>query len=90
LASSDNLRVENLHHTIRRISLENMGFYELNFAVLASACGIMTYLQYRKTASGSDILKSATGAATASDKAAISSFTKLFLVVYMLTMGADW
>ena len=66
------------------------GFYIYNFAVLAAACGALTWYQF--SLSGKNIVKNNVNkrvvVPTAKNEA--SNFTKLFLIVYMLVMGADW
>ncbi|KAI9650637.1 hypothetical protein NHQ30_000656 [Ciborinia camelliae] len=67
----------------------NMNFYDGAFLVLISACGLLTWRQYRtKEESAED--KKNTDVATPLLKAEANRFTKLFLTVYCLVMASDW
>lgn len=66
--------------------------YTTNFITLGVACSFLFFQQRSKDVKDSDrIAEGASGAGVvATLKDATSKFTRLYLVVYALTMGADW
>ncbi|RDW75170.1 putative major facilitator superfamily-containing protein 5 [Coleophoma cylindrospora] len=68
-----------------------MDFYASAFVLLISACGLLTWRQYR-TSEETTEQKSLTqqDAYSPSQKAEAQRFSKLFLTVYCLVMASDW
>jgi hypothetical protein len=66
-----------------------MNFYDSAFLALISACGILTWRQYRMKGDLAEDKKNA-DVATPLAKAEASRFIKLFLTVYCLVMASDW
>ncbi|KAH0614891.1 uncharacterized protein H6S33_000527 [Morchella sextelata] len=69
-----------------------MIFYTTNFITLGVACSFLFFHQRSKDVKDSDRIAVGTSDAgvVATLKDATSKFTRLYLVVYALTMGADW
>lgn len=70
-----------------------MSFYVTNFLTLGIACGFLFFRQ-RSIDGGRDdanqVVGGNSGTGAAKLKTANSRFTRLYLIVYALTMGADW
>lgn len=70
-----------------------MSFYTTNFLTLGIACSFLFFRQRLKHAghgSANQALVDNPNAEATKLKNATSKFTRLYLVVYALTMGADW
>ncbi|KAI5852858.1 hypothetical protein DFP73DRAFT_506433 [Morchella snyderi] len=69
-----------------------MIFYTTNFIALGVACSFLFFHQRSKDVKDSDRIAAGPSDAgvVATLKDATSKFTRLYLVVYALTMGADW
>jgi hypothetical protein len=66
-----------------------MNFYDLAFTLLVSLCGLLTWRQYSSVEKPEE--KALTQPPiTPHAKAEANQFTRLFLTVYCLVMGADW
>jgi hypothetical protein len=66
-----------------------MNFYDLAFTLLVSLCGLLTWRQYNSEEKPEE--KALTQPpVTPHAKAEAGQFTRLFLTVYCLVMGADW
>lgn len=74
------------------VSSFTMGLYESTFLGLIVGCGILTWQQYRRQeVDGAKIaLLDNDGPSRPQSRDVAKKFTRLFLVVYMLVMGADW
>ncbi len=66
-----------------------MNFHDLAFTLLVSLCGLLTWRQYSSVEKleEKDLTQPPV---TPHAKAEASQFTRLFLTVYCLVMGADW
>ncbi|KAI9702840.1 MAG: hypothetical protein M1836_008054 [Candelina mexicana] len=67
-----------------------MGFYEYNFGFLVVLCALLTWRRHQRDAELAAETDSEGETPSQSQKAEASRFTKLFLIVYLLVMGADW
>jgi MFS family permease len=67
-----------------------MGFYDLSFISLIAGCGFLTWRQYHQPEPDSAQSALLNDGPNPRSKAEATKFTRLFLVVYMLVMGADW
>lgn len=66
-----------------------MDAFQTAFGLLISACGLLTWRQYR-SAEVKPEEQSLLGAPTPLAKEQASRFTRLFLSVYCLVMASDW
>lgn len=67
-----------------------MGFYEYNFALLVVLCAVLTWRRHQRDVEVEAATNNDEDAPSQSQKNEASNFTRLFLVVYLLVMGADW
>lgn len=67
-----------------------MNFYDGNFLFLITACGALTFKQYRNGEDSPELKSLTRDAVTPRAKAEATKFTRLFLTVYCLVMAADW
>jgi MFS transporter, MFS domain-containing protein family, molybdate-anion transporter len=67
-----------------------MNFYDLAFTLLVSLCGLLTWRQYHAGDQKPDEKALTQPPVTPHAKVEAGQFTRLFLTVYCLVMGADW
>ncbi|CZR51912.1 probable major facilitator superfamily domain-containing protein 5 [Phialocephala subalpina] len=67
-----------------------MNFYTSAFIFLVSGCGLLTWRQYHTGEKRPEEKALTEASITPRAKAEASQFTRLFLTVYCLVMGADW
>ena len=67
-----------------------MNFYEKSFALLISACAILTWRQYRFQELKPEEQRLLGTQPSPLAEAEASRFTRIFLTVYCLVMAADW
>ncbi|KUJ22991.1 DUF791-domain-containing protein [Mollisia scopiformis] len=67
-----------------------MNFYNLAFISLVSVCGLLTWRQYHGREKRLEEKSLMETSITPRLKAEANQFTRLFLTVYCLVMGADW
>lgn len=66
-----------------------MSFYMTNFLALGAACSFLFFRQRSKDGGPNKTAVGNSGAGVNTLKDATSKFTRLYLVVYALTIGAD-
>lgn len=70
-----------------------MSFYTTNFLTLGIACSFLFFRQWSRDNGSDDASRVVVGnssAEAANLKIVNSRFTRLYIVVYALAMGADW
>ncbi len=67
-----------------------MLFYDTAFLLLVSACGLLTWRQYGSGEPSPEKQLLNQPAITPIAAAEATKFSRLFLIVYCLVMGADW